>query len=157
MENGCASPDIMFLARLSVVLCALGGTVLGLSGCEASEAKAVGPMVCTLANNPVPIRAGVPGQPDLTGRTRLGKASYYAGSFADRVMANGRRMDPQGSNAASRTLPLGTVAKVTNLKTGQSAVVSIEDRGPYVDGRIVDLHRPPPAGSASPTRSVWPR
>lgn len=54
-------------------------------------------------------------------------------------MANGKRMNPHGNNAASRTLPLGTKAKVTNLETGRSAVVSIEDRGPYVKGRIVDL------------------
>jgi rare lipoprotein A len=48
-------------------------------------------------------------------------------------------MDPHGENAASRTLPLGTKAKVTNLSTGKSAVVLIEDRGPYAKGRIVDL------------------
>jgi rare lipoprotein A len=54
-------------------------------------------------------------------------------------MANGRAMDPEGSNAASRTLPLGTVARITNLHTHKSAVVVIQDRGPYVDGRIVDL------------------
>lgn len=48
-------------------------------------------------------------------------------------------MDPQGRNAASRTLPLGTVAKVTNVATGRSAIVRIEDRGPYIKGRIVDL------------------
>jgi len=54
-------------------------------------------------------------------------------------MANGKRMDPRDDNAASKTLPLGTTAKVTNLETGRSAVVTIEDRGPYVKGRIVDL------------------
>lgn len=54
-------------------------------------------------------------------------------------MADGTRMDPRGDNAASRTLPLGTRARVTNLQTGQSAVVTIRDRGPYVRGRIVDL------------------
>jgi rare lipoprotein A len=48
-------------------------------------------------------------------------------------------MDPGGDNAASRTLPLGTTAKVTNLTTGQSAVVTIHDRGPYAKGRLVDL------------------
>ena len=48
-------------------------------------------------------------------------------------------MDPHGNNAASRTLPLGTVAKVTDVATGKSAVVKIEDRGPYIKGRIVDL------------------
>jgi len=54
-------------------------------------------------------------------------------------MADGTRMKPQGNNAASKTLPLGTTAKVTNVETGQSAVVTIQDRGPYVKGRIVDL------------------
>ena len=48
-------------------------------------------------------------------------------------------MRPQGDNAASITLPLGTTALVTNLKTGRTAIVTIRDRGPYVKGRIVDL------------------
>jgi rare lipoprotein A len=72
-------------------------------------------------------------------RSQVGKASIYAKKFANRRMANGRRMDPNDSNAASKTLPLGTRARVTNLQTGKSAVVTIEDRGPYVRGRIVDL------------------
>lgn len=54
-------------------------------------------------------------------------------------MANGAPMNPRGDNAASRTLPLGTVAKVTNVTTGKSAIIKIEDRGPYIKGRIVDL------------------
>ena len=54
-------------------------------------------------------------------------------------MADGTVMQPQSDNAASKTLPLGTTAKVTNLETGQSAVVTIRDRGPYIQGRIVDL------------------
>jgi rare lipoprotein A len=48
-------------------------------------------------------------------------------------------MNPRGNNAASRTLPLGTLAKVTNVATGKSAIIRIEDRGPYIKGRIVDL------------------
>jgi rare lipoprotein A len=76
---------------------------------------------------------------DRSGRRRFGIASFYAKMFAGRKMADGTRMQPDGNNAASRTLPLGTTAKVTNLKTGKSAVVKIRDRGPYVDGRIVDL------------------
>jgi rare lipoprotein A len=78
-------------------------------------------------------------QPDLSGRERTGVASFYADHFAGRKMADGNKMNPQGNNAASRTLPLGTVAKVTNLATHKSAVVTIQDRGPYVHGRIVDL------------------
>jgi len=78
-------------------------------------------------------------QPDLSGRSQTGDASFYAKKFAGREMADGARMDPKSDNAASRTLPLGTTAKVTNVDTGQSAIVTIQDRGPYMDGRIVDL------------------
>lgn len=76
---------------------------------------------------------------DRSGRKRVGKASFYARMFAGRKMADGTRMEPTANNAASLTLPLGTTAKVTNLQTGKTAVVTIRDRGPYVEGRIVDL------------------
>jgi rare lipoprotein A len=76
---------------------------------------------------------------DVSGGARVGKASFYAKGFVGRRMADGTRMDPSKDNAASKTLPLGTTAKVTNLATGQSAIVTIKDRGPYVKGRIVDL------------------
>jgi rare lipoprotein A len=78
-------------------------------------------------------------EPDFSAKKRMGKASFYAKQFAGRKMADGALMDPQADNAASKTLPLGTTAKVTNLETGKSAVVTIQDRGPYVPGRIVDL------------------
>src|ERR1700689_3650369 len=81
----------------------------------------------------------IKGPIDRSGKKRVGKASFYAHMFAGRKMADGKQMDPQNDNAASRTLPLGTTAKVTNLETGKSAFVTIQDRGPYVDGRIVDL------------------
>ena len=80
-----------------------------------------------------------PVKPDLTGRARVGVASFYAREFDGRAMADGVPMNPRGNNAASKTLPLGTIAKVTNLETGKSAVVRIQDRGPYIKGRIVDL------------------
>jgi rare lipoprotein A len=69
----------------------------------------------------------------------VGKASFYAPKFAGRPMADGTPMDPHDDNAASKTLPLGTRARVTNLETGRSAVVTIQDRGPYVPGRILDV------------------
>ena len=78
-------------------------------------------------------------QLDRSGRKRFGKASIYAPMFVGRKMADGTRMRATSNNAASRTLPLGTTAKVTNLETGKTAVVTIHDRGPYVAGRIVDL------------------
>jgi rare lipoprotein A len=76
---------------------------------------------------------------DRSGRKRVGTASFYAPKFAGRTMADGTPMLPQGDNAASKTLPLGTKARVTDLETGRSAVITIRDRGPFVDGRIVDL------------------
>jgi len=76
---------------------------------------------------------------DPSGRKEKGRASFYAHSFANRKMADGRRMNPNDDVAASKTLPLGSVAKITNLDNGKTATVKIEDRGPYVDGRVVDL------------------
>lgn len=76
---------------------------------------------------------------DRTGHKKVGNASVYANKFAGKKMADGTPMQIQGNNAASKTLPLGTTAKVTNLETGKSAVVTIRDRGPYVKGRIIDL------------------
>ena len=76
---------------------------------------------------------------DRSGKTRKGKVSYYGHKFYSKKMADGTPMDPQSNSAASKTLPLGTKAKVTNLKNGSSAVVEIRDRGPYVQNRIVDV------------------
>jgi rare lipoprotein A len=76
---------------------------------------------------------------DLSGHKRVGKASIYDKRFVGRKMADGASMQTESDNAASRTLPIGTTAKVTNIETGASAVIKIEDRGPYVKGRIVDL------------------
>jgi rare lipoprotein A len=76
---------------------------------------------------------------DRSGKPRKGKASYYHQKFSGRTMADGTPMNPEANIAASRTLPLGTKAEVTNLQNGKSEVVEIRDRGPYVDGRIIDL------------------
>ena len=76
---------------------------------------------------------------DHSGRPRQGRASYYGPGFAGKPMADGTPMNPHSNNAASKTLPLGTTARVTNLDNGKAAVVEIRDRGPYVPGRIVDV------------------
>lgn len=67
---------------------------------------------------------------------QTGKASYY--KHGSRT-ANGERFNPHGYTAAHRTLPFGTRVLVTNLKTGKSVIVRINDRGPHVKGRIIDL------------------
>ena len=87
---------------------------------------------------PKPPEAATP-EPDRPTGKQVGKASFYADKFAGRKMADGTRMDPSDNNAAHKTLPLGTTARVTNLETGRSAVITIQDRGPFVKGRIVDL------------------
>ena len=76
---------------------------------------------------------------DPSGRKQRGQASFYAARFAHRKVASGRHMNPNSDIAASKTLPLGSVAKVTNLDNGKSATVTIDDRGPFVAGRVVDL------------------
>lgn len=76
---------------------------------------------------------------DRSGKARKGKASYYGRKFYTKKMADGTRMNPQSNSAASKTLPLGTKARVTNLENGNNQVVEIRDRGPYIKNRIVDV------------------
>jgi rare lipoprotein A len=76
---------------------------------------------------------------DRSGKARKGEASYYGRKFYSKKMADGSRMDPQSNAAASKTLPLGTKARVTNLENGNNELVEIRDRGPYVKDRIVDV------------------
>lgn len=76
---------------------------------------------------------------DRSGKKQVGVASFYKTSYAGKKMADGTPMRLYGDNAASTTLPLGTKARVTNLETRRSALITIRDRGPYVKGRIVDL------------------
>jgi rare lipoprotein A len=68
-----------------------------------------------------------------------GKASWYGAPYHNRRSSNGEIYDMNQLTAAHRTLPLGSTVRVTNLKTGHSTIVRITDRGPFVEGRIVDL------------------
>ena len=68
-----------------------------------------------------------------------GVASYYGPGFHGRRTANGERFDMHAMTAAHRTLPFGTLVKVTNLSNGKSTVVRVTDRGPYVGNRVIDL------------------
>ncbi len=70
---------------------------------------------------------------------QVGKASVYATSLQGRHMTDGERFNVRSNDAASRTLPLGTKARVTDLETGKSAEVTIKDRGPVPKNHIVDL------------------
>ena len=72
-------------------------------------------------------------------RGQVGIASFY--SYTGHRTANGERFTGSGFTAASRSLPFGARVRVTNLQSGRSVVVRINDRGPYVRGRILDLSR----------------
>ena len=71
--------------------------------------------------------------------TETGWASWYGPSYNKRKAANGEVYDMNGMTAAHRTLPLNSIARVTNLKTGHSELLRITDRGPFVNDRIIDL------------------
>lgn len=73
--------------------------------------------------------------------TETGKASYYADKFNGRKTANGETFRNRKKTAAHKTLPFGTVVKVTNLRNGRSVKVRINDRGPFVAGRHIDLSK----------------
>lgn len=80
-----------------------------------------------------------PTGPLTVGWSTTGQASWYGGWFAGRLTANGQRFNPRSLTAAHKTLPLGTRLLVTSLETGRSAIVTVNDRGPYWHERILDL------------------
>jgi len=87
-------------------------------------------------------RPAAKGAADLAGEgTERGLASWYGAEFAGLPTASGETFDPGRVSAAHRALPLGTVVDVTNEKNGRTVRVRINDRGPFVAGRIVDLSR----------------
>jgi len=71
--------------------------------------------------------------------TEIGLASWYGPPYHNRRGSNGEVYNMHAMTAAHRTFPLGSIARVTNVKTGNSALVRITDRGPFIPGRIVDL------------------
>ena len=76
---------------------------------------------------------------DKIGFTQQGIASWYGPGFQGRKTANGERFNTHDLTAAHKTLPFNSMVKVTNLETGKSVIVKINDRGPYIKGRIIDL------------------
>ncbi len=70
---------------------------------------------------------------------QTGEASYYGKGFAGRPTANGEIFDPQGMTAAHKTLPLGSIIRVTNTHNGESVVLRVNDRGPYAKDRVLDV------------------
>ena len=95
-------------------------------------ALAVGSLAALSACATTPPKAGRPAP-------EVGIASYYAKALHGRSTANGERYDMQALTAAHPRLPFGSRVRVTNLDNGRSVVVRINDRGPYVEKRVIDL------------------
>ena len=124
--------------------CIVGITVLGdLAGCSLKQetmplppAPPVHEAVAPAPAPPAHEEAPPAGKPETT---QVGTASWYGPGFHGRATASGETFNQHALTAAHRTLPLGTAATVTNLETGQAVQVTINDRGPYVPGRHLDL------------------
>jgi rare lipoprotein A (peptidoglycan hydrolase) len=91
-----------------------------------------------LVKDKVTVKQGDNGQPVVE---QVGEASFYGPGFHGKKTANGEKFDQNEMTAAHPTLPLGSQATVTNLETGNSVDVKINDRGPYVKGRDIDLSK----------------
>ncbi|HEY6447335.1 MAG TPA: septal ring lytic transglycosylase RlpA family protein [Acidobacteriaceae bacterium] len=82
--------------------------------------------------------------------TQTGMASWYGPPYHNRTGANGTVYNEHHLSAAHRTLPMGSLIRVTNVRTGQSAVMRVTDRGPFVQGRVLDLSL-----AAAKATGVW--
>src|SRR5690349_17397589 len=103
------------------------GLILGATGPALADSSSEYMRIRHAANEPLVQQHGI--------------ASYYADSFHGQKTANGEIFRQDRLTAASRDLPLGTMVTVTNEENGKSVDVKVNDRGPYVDGRVIDLSK----------------
>jgi rare lipoprotein A len=106
----------------------------------AVDAAAIDPLLAALDELAVEdaVFASAPAEPMPT-LLGSGRASYYAAKFHGRRTANGERFDNGAMTAAHRSLPMGSMVKVTCDRSGRSVTVRVNDRGPFVGNRVIDL------------------
>lgn len=136
-------------ACLPLLLLLLGATLLG--GCGRKQTQvAVPPPPSLPEGKPAPSAEGANSHAESNEKIKVpssakpifeqtGMASWYGPPYHNRRGSNGEVYNMHAMTAAHLTLPLGSIVRVTNLKTGHSAVLRITDRGPFVEGRILDL------------------
>lgn len=138
MGSRFARPALVFL-----ILC----TAL-LSGCGHKQTEVAVPPPPSLSPEKPAETSNYPEQPSTTTSNpsaarpifeQTGTASWYGPPYHNRRGSNGEIYNMNAMTAAHLTLPLGSIVRVTNVKTGHSAVVRITDRGPFIEGRILDL------------------
>lgn len=126
---GLQARMIQAAATRAVTGCAVIGLSALTMGCAQS---AEGPAGAALPTPPAQVARPV-------GNAQVGQASYYSQRFNGRRTASGQRFDPASDTIAHRTLPFGTLVRVTNLQNGLTTTGTVQDRGPWTRGRIVDL------------------
>lgn len=147
-------------SRGAAAWAALAIAVLAASGCHHQESARVAPQALPPGAQPntthsasgsaridaTPLPAGgisdydlafIAGHPPIL--SEVGYATWYSAPYKGRRSANGQPFDNNALTAAQRTLPMGSLIVVTNLKTGQSSAMRISDRGPFVGDRMIDL------------------
>lgn len=104
-------------------------------------------MTCSTTGTGRRVNGDIPRSRDMLDENRneehlfIGYASYYAEKFHGKKTASGEIFDMNDFTAAHRTLPFGTICRITNLENNKSVVVRVNDRGPFVEGRIIDLSK----------------
>lgn len=150
--DGIAAPCLAKRARSLAVV--------AMAGASLAACATTGPAPTSLARNSPPPRAGDHGAPAGRGTMRpyqvngvwytpreqpdydvQGVASWYGAQFHNRRTADGEVFDMDSASAAHKTLPLPCIVEVTNLENGRRLRVRVNDRGPFVEGRIIDLSR----------------
>ena len=143
-QLGGSAKYIVALAGTALISSTPGMAVIPHAPAPAAAAEAVlttppavDPVPAIVAEEPVaPVEAEAAPELDHIGD---GMASYYGHELAGNRTASGERFDPYAMTAAHRTLPLGTKLKVTNKNNGKSVIVRVNDRGPFVKKRLIDL------------------
>ncbi len=129
------------LASLGLVLAACAPALTAAPVVSAQADTAPPPTPSVGETTPSAGTPAIPQVPDPSADVQVGNASWYGPHFAGRLTSDGEVFDPSKLTAAHRTLPFGTLVRVTNLVNGKSVVVRINDRGPFKPNRIIDLSR----------------
>lgn len=154
-QNKVSGAHVTIMRGLGLCLITLG--LLGLTGCSSSKFNKYGVKTSKRvyeSKGPLPKHAGTykVGKPYKVGGkwyyprkdvhyNKTGMASWYGDEFHGRKTANGEVFDMHAFTGAHKTLPLPSLVKVTNLSTGKSIIVRVNDRGPYHGGRLIDMSR----------------
>ena len=148
---------ILAVAATTALLAACANTGVGAGAtpgvrfAEGPRGSATPPASAPVVTDPAPVVSGTMRPYQIRGRwyrpeeqpdyDQVGLASWYGDQFNGRPTATGERFDMHGLSAAHKTLPLPGLVEVTNLANGRRVVLRVNDRGPFVDDRIIDLSR----------------